>query len=126
MKRLLFALIAGAMVFTVAFASAAALNVNGNTIQAGTDTDLACDDNGVNAGWGLETGDNTVRYVRIEGIDPSCFGQELFVKVNSRPGDAQHMTIDNVDETFDLGYGSSPVNYPSPESITSLQVWIEG
>jgi hypothetical protein len=122
MKRLLAALLAGAAVFTIAFASAAALGVNGNTIQAGVDTDLACDDDGVNANWGLETTDNSVRYVTIVDIDPSCNGQDAFVKINEASGDALGpVTIADGKAKFNF---ASP--YPTPESIVSLRVWIEG
>lgn len=122
MKRLLLALIAGAMVFTVAFASAATLNVNGNTIQAGVDSNLACDADGVNAAWGLETTDNTVRYVRIENIDAACAGQSLFLKINEQAGDAYGpvaITGDSVTVHF-------TGTYPHPEDVNSLRVWIEG
>lgn len=122
MKRILMALMAGAAVFTIAFASAAALNVSGNTIQAGVDTDLACDDDGVDAAWGLETSDNTVRYVRIENISPDCVGEDLFLKVNNSAGDAVGpLPIAGTSVTYHF---TSP--YPTPESITQLNVWIEG
>jgi len=122
MKRILAALMAGAAVFTIAFASAAALGVNGNVIQAGVDSDLACDLNGVNADWGLETSDNTVRYVKIVDIDPLCNGAEAFAKINEVSGDALGpVTIANGEARFNF---TSP--FPTPESITSLRVWIEG
>lgn len=123
MKRLLFALIAGAMVFTVAFASAAVLNVNGNVIQAGVDGNVTCDSDGVDTAYGLETSDNSVRYVRIENIDPACNGADAFLKVNEASGDAQGpVTIADGKATFHF---AGPT-YPTPESITSIRVWIEG
>lgn len=122
MKRLLAALLAGAAVFTIAFASAAALGVNGNVIQAGVDNDLQCDHDGVNANWGLETTDNTVRYVTIVDIDPACNGADAFVKINDASGDALGpVTITGGQAKFNFS-GS----FPSPESIVSLRVWIEG
>jgi hypothetical protein len=122
MKRLLTALIAGTAVFTIAFASAATLGVNGNVIQAGVDGDLRCDTDGVNADWGLETSDNTVRYVKIVDIDPACNGADLFLKVNESTGDAEGpIEIVGGEARFNF---SSP--YPTPESISSLRVWIEG
>lgn len=120
MKRILVALMAGAAVFTLAFASAAVLNVNGNTIQAGVDNDLSCDLNGVNANWGLETTDNTVRNVRIVDIDPLCNGSEAFVSINGgtpTPG----VVISGGQANFPF---AAP--YPAPETINSLKVWIEG
>lgn len=122
MKRLLAALLAGAAVFSIAFASAAALGVNGNVIQAGVDNDLQCDTNGVNADWGLETSDNTVRYVKIVDIDPLCNGEDAFVKINNEAGDARGpVTIVGGEARFNF---SAP--YPTPESLESLRVWIEG
>lgn len=122
MKRLLTALLAGAAVFSIAFASAATLGVNGNVIQAGVDGDLRCDPDGVNANWGLETSDNTVRYVKIVDIHPDCNGADLYLKVNESAGDAAGpIQIVNGEARYNF---SSP--YPSPESISSLRVWIEG
>lgn len=122
MKRLLGALLAGAAVFSIAFASAAVLTVDGNVIQAGVDGDLRCDTDGVQANWGLETTDNTVRYVTIVGLDAACEGQEVFVKVNEAAGDALGpVTVTSGQAKFNF---ASP--YPSPESISSLRVWIEG
>jgi hypothetical protein len=118
MKRLLLALIAGAMVFTVAFASAASLGVDGSTVQAGVDTDLRCDANGVNAGWGLETDTSLVTSVRIEDIDPACVGDELFVKVNDS-ATTYHHEITGASESF---------SFPAIDaaSVVKLSVWIEG
>jgi hypothetical protein len=122
MKRLLLALIAGSMVFTIAFASAAVLGVNGNVIQAGVDGNVACDTDGVNTAYGLETSDNTVRYVRIEDIDAACNGADAFLKVNEAAGDAMGpVTITDGKATFRF---DAP--YPTPESISSIRVWIEG
>ncbi len=122
MKRLLTALLAGAAVFTIAFASAATLGVNGNVIQAGVDGDVRCDTDGVNTAYGLETSDNTVRYVRIEDIDPACNGADAFLKVNEAPGDALGpVEIVGGKATFQF---TSP--YPTPESISSIRVWIDG
>lgn len=122
MKRLLAALLAGAAVFSIAFASAATLGVNGNVIQAGVDGDVRCDADGVDTAYGLETSDNTVRYVRIENIDPACNGADAFLKVNESAGDALGpVVIADGKATFPLG-----PSFPSPESITSIRVWIDG
>jgi hypothetical protein len=119
MKRLLFALIAGAMVFTVAFASAALLEVRGETIQAGVDTDVTCDATGVDANWGLETDTNLVSNVRITGIDTQCAGADMFVSVNG--AHALKVTLDTS--------GQAKFVFPTPltpESINDIKVWIEG
>ena len=122
MKRLLTALLLGTAVFSIAFASAATLGVNGNVIQAGVDGDVRCDTDGVDTAYGLETTDNTVRYVRIENIDPACNGADAFLKVNESAGDALGpVVIADGKATFSF---SAP--YPTPESISSIRVWIEG
>lgn len=120
MKRLLTALLAGAAVFSIAFASAAALNVNGNVIQAGVDSDLRCDADGVDANWGLERDDNSVRNVRIVNVADACAGAEMWIQIN---GTANYgpVTISGGEANFPF---SAP--YPTPESLGTLRVWIEG
>lgn len=118
MKRLLVALLAGAAVFSIAFASAALLEVRGETIQAGVDIDLTCDADGVDANWGLETDDNLVYNVRISDIDAACAGAGLFVKVNGGP--TLSTVIDSASETLAF---PAPL---APETINDLKVWIEG
>jgi hypothetical protein len=119
MKRILVALMAGAAVFTIAFASAAALGVNGNVIQAGIDSDVSCDLDGVNANWGLETDTNSVSYVTIVDIADACTGADLFASVNGN-----HAVKGAV-----IAGGQSKVTFPaaySAEEIQTLKVWIEG
>lgn len=119
MKKMLTAVLGGTAVATLAFASASTLTVDGGTIQAGVDSTLYCDVDGVKANWGLETDDNSVRSVRIEGIDEACVGAEMFVKVNDQA--RQNTTIAGDEATFSF---NAP--YPSPESIESIRIWIEG
>ena len=119
MKRLLAALLVGAAVFTIAFASAAALNVNGEVIQAGVDFDLTCDANGVNGNWGLETDTNQVRNVRIDDIDAACIGAQMWVRINETDTYGP-VTIASNSETFDFN------GFYTPEELVSLRVWIEG
>lgn len=126
MKRLAVALVAGAAVSTVAYASASALAVDGGTIQAGADTTLSCDADGVKANWGLETDDNSVRSVRITGIDAACAGAEIFVAVNGeRVGDGTipAPASEGADVDVRVVFGQP---YPTPESVRTLKVWIEG
>ncbi|MGB7818644.1 MAG: hypothetical protein WBL35_07885 [Ornithinibacter sp.] len=119
MKRLAVALAAGATVSTLAFASASLLTVDGGTIQAGVDTTLGCDGNGVKANWGLETDDNTVRFVRVSGIAAACEGADMFVSVNGANATKATIAGDSVSVPF-----GSP--YPSAESINDIRIWIEG
>ena len=119
MKRLAVALAAGAAVSSLAFASASVLNVDGGTIQAGQDTTLSCDADGVKANWGLETDDNSVRSVRISDIADACVGADMFVSVNGQP--AKKVTIAGDQASFAF---TAP--YPSPESINDIKIWIEG
>jgi hypothetical protein len=119
MKRILAALMAGAAVFTIAFASAAALGVNGNVIQAGVDSDVSCDTDGVNANWGLETDTNSVSYVTIVDLADACTGADLWVSINGGP--SQKGAV--------IAGGQSKVTCATPysaEEIGSLKVWIEG
>jgi hypothetical protein len=116
---------AGTMVFSVAFASAAALIVNGGAIQAGQDTTLACDTDGVSvAGWGLETDTGFVDFVRINGIAAACNGNDLFANITGAGGveltEAGPAAINGVEEvlTFDT---------PVPAvAIEDIHLFIEG
>jgi hypothetical protein len=116
MKRLAVALVAGAAVSTVAYASASALAVDGGTIQAGADTTLSCDDE-VKVNWGLETDTNSVDNVRISDVAAACVGTEMFVKINN--GTTHRATVEGSEVT---------VSFPAmaPESIENVKVWIEG
>jgi len=89
-KRFLVAIMAGAMVFAVAFAAAATLNVNGGTIQAGEDNSVTCTDTASVAGWGYEADDGMVYNVRIF-VANDCAGNDMFVTVTG----AGDTTLDN-------------------------------
>jgi hypothetical protein len=124
-KRFFIALMAGTVVFSVAFASAAGLIVNGGTIQAGQDLDLVCDSDGVRVeGWGLETDDGMVSFVRIGNIWADCIGADLLANITGAGGveltEAGPVTIDDSIEilTFDT---------PVPAvAIEDIHVFIEG
>lgn len=118
-KKLLTAVLGGTAVATMAFASASLLTVDGGTIQAGADSTLYCDTDGVKANWGLETDSNTVNGVRISDIDEACGGAEMFIKVNGVARQKLVLT----------GAESQSVSFPTPvtpESLESIQIWIEG
>lgn len=135
MKRLIVALLVGGMVFGVAFAVAETLPVEGGAIQAGEDTNLACQQNHVVVlGWGLETSDGLVYNVRLGNIeDVDCDGNDLFVVITDdgvavRDG---KVTIASGTTTYTiplttLGIGNTtPSPYPA-EDITDIEVFIEG
>jgi hypothetical protein len=88
MKRLLLALIAGAMVFTVAFASAAALQVNANVIQSGGDVDVTCQTGPVTVGYTTTVSGNgefAVTGITFSGLDESCAGLSVAVSLLAAP-----------------------------------------
>ena len=87
MKRFLIALMAGAMVFAVAFAAAATLSVNGGTLQYGEDNSLTCTDSANVLGWGAELDDGLTYNVRIE-YDVACEGNDMFVRITDVNGGA--------------------------------------
>lgn len=136
MKRFLVALLAGAMVFGAVFGLAASLDVDGGTIQAGSDTDLQCDEDGVRVdGWGLETDDGLVYFVRIHDIDDDCSSNDLFVNITDEgvkvaEGSA-HIPDDGTGEDDDPDTGQVGVKVyldpdPAAEDVTDIEVFIEG
>lgn len=134
MKRFLVALMAGAAVFTLAFAAAAQLGVNGGTIQAGQDVDLRCDPNGVTVrGWGLEQSTGEVHTVRVGRIDEECWnsnqygpGNEQMIFGNILDGDGNVLT-----ETAPkiVTMDTETLTFDTPQQavdIDGLELFIEG
>jgi|SRR5688500_3932620 hypothetical protein len=122
MRRTLAVLALSGLAATVV-GSAASLAVDGSVIQAGSST-VTCDNNGIDANWGLELDDNSVRSVRFSGVDPFCQGAEMFVQVYDTGGAPIGGTLSTV-----IGATDPRVNLPAgttPESIGSVKVWIEG
>jgi hypothetical protein len=130
MKRYIVALIAGATVFAAAFGVAATLGVSGGTIQAGVDSTLYCDNDGVQVlGWTLEAGSPSqpagVYGVRIGGIDADCFTNSLFVRVSD--GDGNLIGPEFGLETISSSTVTVPFSPPlDPALIEDLHVYIEG
>lgn len=122
-KRVLLALVVALVVFGAVYASAASLDVTGGIIQAGNDTDLRCDTDGVYvAGWGLEADTGLVNRVRIAGVDPACAGAELFARVQLAGG-----AITDLDALITTATEYSFNFAPTPaENITGIYVFIEG
>jgi hypothetical protein len=99
MKRLLLALIAGAMVFTVAFASAAALQVDANVIQSGGDVDVTCQTGPVTVGYQttvVGNGEFAVTGVTFSGLNQSCAGLTVAVPLLAGPPAAPNSGVTEV------------------------------
>jgi hypothetical protein len=139
MKRLIVALLVGGALFGAVYGLAATLNVEGGTIQFGSDVDLICDEDGVQVlGWGLETDDGNVYAVRIGNIDEQCAGNQIFVSITDdgteiADGDATiEEEADDVDDScVDDTALEVCTRIPIPggvpaEDITDIEVYIEG
>lgn len=114
------------VVVAAAFASAANLGVSGGTIQAGVDQSVYCDVNGVKVtGWGLETDDNSVRYVKVGDIDAACVGDTLLVKVLGAGGATLEYSGELAITGSEVKF-SFTAPYPAPEQIEGIKIWIEG
>jgi hypothetical protein len=126
MKRTMVALLAGAAVFAVAFGAAATLGVSGGAIQAGVDSSLYCDTDGVQvAGWGLETDTGLVSFVRIGDIDSACTGNDIFVRISDAGGGYFTGTFStHLTGGTELTVPISPAIDAS--RIEDIHVWIEG
>lgn len=147
MKRTIIALLVGGLVFGTVLAVAASLTVNGGTIQAGSDTDLQCDEGAVRVdGWMLETDTGMVIGVRIHDIDEACSSNDLFVNITNNgnkisegvkkgwvSGDPPGVHIPNDADADDNDTDANEVGvkvYLNPPvqavDITDIEVFIEG
>lgn len=91
MKRLMVALLVGGMLFGAAWGAAAALNVDANFLQAGSDEVLICDADGVQVtyqdGWaGSPVNDFTITAVVVSGVNGACDGLLLEVVLTAQNG----------------------------------------
>jgi hypothetical protein len=130
-KTVLALLVIGAVMVAV-FGAAAGLSVQGGAIQAGDDYSLKCDNDGVQVlGWGLETDDGTVHFVRIGGIDPNCTGNDIWVWTTKGGANLVRGGPVTLDGTMVQGGspGYAKINLDSPakaKHITDIHVYIEG
>lgn len=123
MKRFLIALMAGAMVFAVAFAAAATLNVNGGTLQYGEDSSLTCTASANVDGWGADADLGTTNYVRIL-YAPACAGNDMFVRITDETG----TTVRSLSKALDASGSTGNLAF-SPldnEDIHDIHILIEG
>jgi len=78
MKKMIGALVVGGMVFSAAMVSASSLTVGGGTIQAGTLTNLSCQQGQVSVGYTTQIngqGQDEVTGVTLHGIEGACYGK---------------------------------------------------
>lgn len=144
MKRIIVALLVGGVVFGTVLGVAASLGVNGGVIQAGTDSTLQCDTDGVQVlGWGLNSGTGLVENVRVGGVDTACAGAGLQARIQLGSGAAYITGPLPAGHTYEvlildpepaIGYrlwfkdvaaGGALVQVPA-SGIVSLTVFIEG
>ena len=130
MRRTL-AVLALAGLVAAGTASASTVLLDADTMQASTatGTSVSCDDDGINTNWVFEKDDNSVRTVRFVDIDTDCVGDELFVEIFDEDDNliyesSKVLAADNV--SFSLAKATTPVSWPTPQSIGSVKIWIEG
>lgn len=152
MKRFLIALLVGGALFAAVFGAAASLTVGGGTIQAGSDTDLVCDDDGIYVwAWAVNTYPvlEGVESVKIKGVDPDCDGARIMGRVSltySDPDDNSTYAYTSGTGPYSTGYsfviasGDEDTVYElflkrsdyvtqwwvPAEDIVDIKVWIEG
>lgn len=117
MKRVTTALVAGAAVASLAYASASALTVNSVGLQVG-ETSVTCDEDGVKVNWGLETTSDLVHYVRVHDISSECNGSKLFVAVDGTRVPNDGIVIGQSSHTFNFSEALHA------EDIEKVKVWI--
>jgi hypothetical protein len=152
MKRLIVALLVGGAVFSAVFAAAATLIVFGGTLQAGSDGDLVCDEDGIYVdAWAVNTYPvlEGVEWVTIKGVDAGCNGARIMGRVTLTYSDS----TDNATWAYTSGvdqYGAGNYfviangntgteyklylkhsDYTTPwwvpaEDIVGIKVWLEG
>lgn len=119
------ALMAGALVAAIAV-SAATLIVGGGVIQAGTDDDLTCDDQVDVLGWGFESDDGLVYFVRIGDVDPACDDATMFVDVLDNGGSSLGKGKVELDSTLNPSYKVNLDSPTPPQNIGAVTIVLEG
>lgn len=131
MKRFFVALIAGTAVFSIAFAAAAALSVDGGVLQAGADDTLTCTESVRVDGWVLETddGNEALKAVRIQGFGP-CGGNEVFVRLTDADGNFITGNLEPADGNPLSGAPDNEQRFNIPDpgvdpaDVHDIHVWI--
>jgi|GEM_PF-5702719 len=91
MKRFLIALLVGGALFAVVFGAAASLTVEGGTIQAGKDTDLACQPPEIPVNVVYRTcagggGDARIFGLELSNFHSDCNGQVVLAYLTNNTG----------------------------------------
>lgn len=82
MKRVLLAITAGLTVFGLVFGAAATLDVQNDSLAAGSAAPISGCDDAVNVAFGLAAGDVTsVAELTVSGIAAACIGETLAAEV---------------------------------------------
>ncbi|MCC7354828.1 MAG: hypothetical protein IT330_13875 [Anaerolineae bacterium] len=146
MKRVLGLLAILAILVAAVYASAAALNVDGGTIQGGGDTTLYCDDDGINVvAYGLNTYpvNEGVEYVTVNGVDDDCDGARIMGRIKTGGGGYYYTSgtgpytpgysfvVANGDATTEYKLYLKQADYTTQvwipaEDIVELKLWLEG
>lgn len=153
MKRFLAALLAGTAVFALVYGAAATLIVDGNTLQAGYDGDLTCDQDGIYvSSWAVNTYPvlEGVEWITIKGVDDDCDGVRIMGRITldtSVSNDNSSFAYTSGTGTYDPpvysfvvanGTANTEYNlylkhsdYTTPwfvpaESIVGIKIWLEG
>lgn len=90
MKRFIIALAVVAGLGSAAYGAAAALTVNGGTVQAGSDDSLTCDDAvdvSYTVVWNAAADRFDVSAVTVSGIAPACNNNNVSVELTDENGD---------------------------------------
>lgn len=152
MKRFLVALFAGATMFALVYGAAATLIVDGKTLQAGGDSDLTCDQDGIYvSAWAVNTYPvlEGVEAVKIKGVDDDCDGARILGRITLNTS----VAADNASFVYTSGTGPYASGYSfvtaagdenteytlflkesdydtqvwvPAEDIVGIKVWLEG
>ncbi len=109
--------------FSIAFASAAALDVNGGTIQYGEDNQLTCTAGANVDGWGADADTGQTTFVRIN-YNPLCAGNDMFVRITTNGTVVRSVSKTPLDASGSTGNLSfAPL---ANEDVTDIHILIEG
>lgn len=83
-------MVGGLVIFSAAYAAAAALNVDGGSLAAGNTSVAACDTDGVGSSYAVSfnvtSGGYVVDSVAVTGIADACFNQDFSVTLSGASG----------------------------------------